>query len=432
MTNIKIRIRYPSLNYVELVNSSSLSDSEKLVVISFFDELKLGKLTGNQPTDDTIRHYFCYLIPALKFFEKPSSEIVLSDVDRFCSALLLNRFQKFKQGSKRTVKINYTEVGKIKLKNTLALFLKWRLQDKSFKMIEQLRLKPKRKRQTVDYLKEPEIVKLFKGAKTAEEKFLVAVLFDSGARAEEFHNIRFEDIEMPKGDKSFVKITLKEEYSKTNGRTISLYWKYTLEAVQDYLEQRMKEGIKPNEPIYNHKYRASSGILERLGNRVLGRHIHYHLFRHSSATHYASEMNRQQLCIRYGWAFSSPMPDVYISRKGLGELEAVNEKFESINSSKIKAENEELKTKMGKIEEKEKIVKLTLEQMQKQMQEQQKQMQLQQKELDEIKSGKRTYDKEFGVYYVEPDSPNEPVYNEPESPVNDNFNPSSKNHGNKK
>ncbi len=56
-----------------------------------------------------------------------------------------------------------------------------------------------------------------------EERFVIAVLFDSGARAEEFHNIRREDIQLPSGSDNYVQITLKEEYSKTNGRTISLY-----------------------------------------------------------------------------------------------------------------------------------------------------------------------------------------------------------------
>ncbi len=56
----------------------------------------------------------------------------------------------------------------------------------------------------------------------------MALLFDSGARAEEFLNIRYEDIEIPEKD-NFVRLTLKEEYSKTKGRVISLYWKHSLE-----------------------------------------------------------------------------------------------------------------------------------------------------------------------------------------------------------
>ena len=59
----------------------------------------------------------------------------------------------------------------------------------------------------------------------------------------------------------------------------------------------------------------------RVGKKVLGKSIHFHLFRHSSATYYASRLNRQQLCIRYGWSFSSEMCDVYVSRAGMDNKE---------------------------------------------------------------------------------------------------------------
>jgi len=74
----------------------------------------------------------------------------------------------------------------------------------------------------------------------------------------------------------------------------------------------------------------------------LKKEIYPHLFRHSSATHYASKLNRQELCYRYGWAFSSDMPDVYISRAGMNNKE-LDEKFES-------TELGELKTKLSKTE----------------------------------------------------------------------------------
>ncbi len=41
------------------------------------------------------------------------------------------------------------------------------------------------------------------------------------------------------------------------------------------------------------------------------------MLRHSSATYWAPKMNRYQLCAKYGWAFSSDMPDRYIGRKGI-------------------------------------------------------------------------------------------------------------------
>ena len=161
------------------------------------------------------------------------------------------------------------------------------------------------------------------------------MLFDSGARAEEFHNIRHEDLQLPRNSENFVKLTLKEEYSKTKGRVISLYWHHSLEAIQDYLNDRLRDGLLPAEPVFNGGYSRTRKFLYRLGKRVLGRPVHYHLFRHSSATHYASKLNRQQLCIRYGWRFSSPMPDVYISRAGVEDKE-LDQKFEATEIGELK------------------------------------------------------------------------------------------------
>ncbi|MCI0746316.1 MAG: hypothetical protein L0Y58_13015 [Verrucomicrobia subdivision 3 bacterium] len=82
-------------------------------------------------------------------------------------------------------------------------------------------------------------------------------------------------------------------------------------------------------------YDGKRMFLRRLGTLVLQRLIHPHLFRHSSATHYATQLNRQELCYRYGWRFSSDMPDVYISRAGM-ENKELDEKFTSTELGVLK------------------------------------------------------------------------------------------------
>jgi integrase len=129
----------------------------------------------------------------------------------------------------------------------LGIFLRWRLgKSKATALTGWLdtRSRPK----TPDFLTEAEVEKLYLNCRNAQQRFLIAVLFDSGARAEEFHNIRFEDIYMPEGKDSFVRLALKEEYSKTKGRTIALLWKRSQEAVEAYMAERIAHGIKPAEP----------------------------------------------------------------------------------------------------------------------------------------------------------------------------------------
>ena len=149
--------------------------------------------------------------------------------------------------------------------------------------------------------------------------------------------IRFEDIYLQEGKENFVKIAFKQEYSKTLGRTIALFWKFSLEAVKDYLAERVVEGIKPADPVFAGNYSATKKYLQRLGKRVLNRSLRYHLFRHSSATYYATKLNRQELCLRFGWRFSSNMPDVYISRAGM-ESKHLEEKFTQTELSAVKSD----------------------------------------------------------------------------------------------
>jgi len=200
----------------------------------------------------------------------------------------------------------------------------------------------------VEYLTEEEIEKLFRACKTNAERYLIAVLFDSGARASEFINIRFEDWEEPTQQFPYYKVRLKEEYSKTKGRSIGLYWKHSTDAVRDYLAELDNSDLK--EPVYQKTYDSIRIFLTRMGKRVLEKRTHFHKFRKSSASYYATKLkSRQQLCYRYGWSFSSSVPDVYISRNQ-GEEEVKNE---MVNTSmqKLEKQNQELETKMALMSE---------------------------------------------------------------------------------
>jgi integrase len=266
----------------------------------------------------------------LEFFHKPTARLTLRDVETFEQGLALGKIVSRFSGQP------YADSTRSDIRKVFKMFLRWRLGEARALTLAgwlDTRCRPN----TPEFLKEQEVEQLYRACGNTAQRFMIAVLFDAGARAEEFHNIRREDVQLPEGKENFVRITLKEEYSKTLGRTISLYWKYSTEAVQDYVRQRIQEGIKPGEPVFDLTYPAARKFLQRLGWRVLQRRIHFHLFRHSSATFYANRLNRQELCYRYGWKFSSNMPDVYISRAGM-ETKQLDEKFTQTELGSVKAE----------------------------------------------------------------------------------------------
>ncbi len=286
----------------------------------FLDDLGLGKVNkGKRLSPQRQLKYLNVLRAPLEFFNKPTGRLTMRNIENFERALISGRLANQFNGKP------YAHSTQVDMRMLLKIFLRWRLGSvKASNLTDWLDTRSQLK--TPDFLKESEIERLYKNCRSAEQRFLIAVLFDSGARAEEFHNIRFEDIFLTEGKENFVKIVLKQEYSKTLGRTVALYWKYSSEAVKEYLAERVAEGIKPADPVFAGNYAATRKFLQRLGIRVLNRPVHYHLFRHSSATFFASKLNRQEICYRFGWRFSSNMPDVYISRAGM-ESKSLDEKF---------------------------------------------------------------------------------------------------------
>ena len=315
MANIKIEIHERNISSrKEGVKSWNVPDVVKKNIFRFLEELELGKVNkGLKISEARQSKYLDILKMPLEFWNKPENKLTIKDIESFEKKLSSGEI-KTRTGEP------YSNSTKVDIRRGVKIYLKWKLgQTKGNQLTDWLDTRGVKK--TPDFLKESEIATLYKHCKSASERFLIAILFDSGARAGEFYNIRYEDIQLPEGKDNFVKLALKEEYSKTKGRTISLYWKYSLEAVSEYVKEREREGIKSNEPIYKGSYDGARFFLMRLGKKVLGKSIHFHLFRHSSATYYASRLNRQQLCIRYGWSFSSEMCDVYVSRAGMDNKE---------------------------------------------------------------------------------------------------------------
>jgi integrase len=304
------------------------------------NDLALGKVNKGKKISETRQlKYLDLLRTPLEYFNKPISKLILKDMEAFEKALSSDKLKSYK-------KEPYAQSTKSDMRRLLKIYLKWKLgnTDKFRKLTDWL--DTRQTKRTPDYLSEEQIEKMYKNCKNARERFLIAVLFDGGFRAEEFHNIRYEDIQLPKENENYPRITIKTEYSKTEGRTVSLFWKYSLNAVRDYLNEREAEGIKSTDPVFNNSYDNTRQFLIRLGKKAIDRPVHYHLFRHSSSTYYASRLNRQQLCYRYGWKFSSEMPDIYISRSGM-ENKELDEKFAGTELEAVKKDNEKLKIEMG-------------------------------------------------------------------------------------
>lgn len=330
-------------NRRKLFEEKAPNKVEYELVMKHLKELSNGEVTGKIVSEKRQRKLLDMFVIFFNYYKKPSSTLTLDILKKFKEDLLNDRIKKINGD-------NYADTTKEDLIETIRRYLEceypnkipgWNLKSMAFR--KWFRIRPKKK--TPEILEESEIEELIEKSKTIEGKFLIAVLFDSGCRIEEFLNLRYEDIEYPTENFPYFKFDLKEEYSKTKGRKIGLYWKPSTPIINRYLSSCEKKDN--TEQIFPKEYGAVRMFLSRLGKKVLNKRVHPHLIRKSSATYYADKLNRQELSLRYGWSFSSSMPDVYISRAGLDE-EKIKERIINTDLSKIQKENEELKMSMDK------------------------------------------------------------------------------------
>ena len=305
--------------------------------------------------------YLGYLMRLDRYWKKPLSEVTRKDVSAWNGDMNTDRFAR-KSGSP------YSDYSKADYRKGVRKFFAWLYKVKLdtpaqfSEVADWLSLSvPNR-----DYrsLSKEEIDRMV-DAVPLREKVLVIGLFDSGCRIQEWLNLRIADILnldtrtlQPSGGE-FFKIRIRPETSKATsdsggkGRTLSLFLATPL--LSQWLHShpsRAKDGTLDGESrLYPQSYAMSRKILSRAGKRILQRRVWPHLLRHASADYWVTRIkNRYRFCDRFGWAYSSDMPDKYLSKQGVSDEETVKE-VEVRSLGDLKEENEKLRQKMAILEE---------------------------------------------------------------------------------
>ena len=309
----------------KLRGGDNISKKNKELIIKFIEDSAIG-LTASlkariKEVGSRARLKNLYLLKnSAEFFGKKSfDKLDIEDIKKFIRALKENSLKK-KDGT------NYSEQTKANIKKTLILMLRWIHQEGAefYELTKWIDTRYQKK--DPDALTEEEIMNMINSCNTHKQKVLVSLLYSLGCRIEEFMNIRVRDCRQEKGDVPYYIITLREEYSKTKGRDVDLLWKDSSDVLHQWLESLPDK--KPSDPLFDSSYDGIRKTLKKIGLRSIGKIISPHFIRHSSATYDASNMTHTQLCIKYGWALSSNMPDIYIKRAGVKRKEIV-ERFKS-------------------------------------------------------------------------------------------------------
>jgi len=335
----KIDIHHSQENYITCLAlmKKQMSKENASLIEKYLEDSAIGKTQRQRKQAGLrVRIRNLYLLKTCaNYFKKSLNKLNEKDMEGFVKSLNDNKIKKH-NGK------NYSEQVKSNLKIVLISFLRWTLEGtpEFHKLTDWISTAYKEKE--VVEMTEDEVKTILSKCVTIKQKVLVALLFDSGARIEEFLNIRLSDVIEVKADLTYYKIRLREEFSKTQGRTISLLWKETTPILREWLE------VCPNKndldkPLFDSTYDGVRMLLDKLGRRSIRKHVNAHLFRHSSATYYAAKgFDYFKLCKRYGWSIGSDVPHKYIHKAGIDEKEVV-EKFKKETIDDLENELDRIK-----------------------------------------------------------------------------------------
>lgn len=326
----KIEQRY-SVAIKSIEKDRKIIKENKEIILRFLRDCELGKTIKGKQKKKIGKGRLLRASSILKFmssvwFRKPLNKVSQQDMENFISDLDKEKILSHKGKP-------YTEETRVTIKKFIKKFYKWLLGDgiKYPGLVDWIDTSGKPAE--IPALRKLEIEKLVERTGSIRDKALIIILFDSGARIEEFLNIRLDDVKVKKeniaelqayntelNEKDYYKIRIR--YSKTKPRTISI------PLCTKYLNDWIKEHPAKNNPdafLLDLTYPNVKKILIRKGEKILNKRLTPHILRHSSMTYYANIIkNRYQFCYRYGLAMSSNVVDRYIDRSGILEEETAD------------------------------------------------------------------------------------------------------------
>ena len=121
--------------------------------------------------------------------------------------------------------------------------------------------------------------------------------------------------------------------SKTKLRTVSL--PLSSELLDRWLQEHPFKD-NPNADLWQTSRVMFYKTVKLYGRKALNENITVHMLSHTSASYYASRLDRATFCKRFGWSYSSPSPDRYIDFAKVTENKVVDiiktEKYNEMKS----------------------------------------------------------------------------------------------------
>jgi len=327
----------------KLETDPRISPTNRLIIQRYLRDAALGKtVIGRAKKRIGPARLYSYIVHLSTFIDhvkKNVDEVSQEDMEEFVEKLdagrLLSRRSRTNGPEMTTAFAPLGERYAVDLKVTLRKFYKWLIGnnkiypplvewiDTSFQVPE------------IAALTENEVQRMIDFSRVIRHRAIIQMLFDGGFRLGELMNIRLRHVILKSFDPSdpekscfFVRVP----FSKTLRRTVSLPMRDTTRWLSLWLEQHpgipelqadgTLRAFNVEEQLFPIAADAVRLMLNRLGRKALNKRVYPHLLRHSSATFWSNRLSHYKLCKRFGWTMTSKMPQRYIDREGVDELES--------------------------------------------------------------------------------------------------------------
>lgn len=289
-----------------------ISEHNKQLILKFRDRASSLSLSTQR-----VLFYVTRLILIARAFHKNFEEATREDVEEIVA--------KIENGSLNP-EYSYTAWTKHDYKVTLKKFFQWLRKNEwdSKNYPEEVKwiratLNNSRKKLPEDILTKDEIRSLIQATSNPRDKAFISVLYESGCRIGEIMNIRIKNITF---DEYGAQVLIPE--GKTGPRRIRLI--ASIPHVESWLSyhphKKEPEAFLWTTYANNNKgniisYGAICKMLRQTAERAgIKKKVNPHNFRHSRATHLASELTSPIQCEMFGWVQGSDAPATYIHLNG--------------------------------------------------------------------------------------------------------------------
>ncbi|MDP2908195.1 MAG: site-specific integrase, partial [Nanoarchaeota archaeon] len=315
-----------------------INPKNRELILKFLWDCKMGKTikarTRKKLGKRRILKYLFLIKRIAGWLGKPLNEVSQEEMERFVFNI--------EEGFYKNKGKDYSERTKLDFKKALQKFYKWMGKPELVDFIDMTDI-PKE----VPAITREELEKMINSTHETSVKAALIVLFDGGPRAEELLNVRLKDLTQKTHMNDTACYWINIRHSKTFARTIPL--PLSTKQINEWMAEHPDKN-NAEAQLFPYTYPALRKRIRILGERALKKRLTLHMLRHSSATYWAPKLNRYQLCAKYGWAFSSDMPDRYIKRKGI-IFDEIAEKGDVDQATKLQRENRILKDDMEKLQQ---------------------------------------------------------------------------------